>query len=170
MYKKFLLFYSFAFICLMKISADTVILENSLSCMNMGETQVLVEVTNLQLVQSAIKDNNGQIIDPAKIIFSANDEKTPMKIIVVCDWYEQYVYNFELHDYDNPVSIFIIKYLQLDDIQLHFDNHKYIMKYDSIKINEYIDFRDEWAQYGKTVRKSEIQKIFNPAFDKIIKR
>ena len=168
MYKKFFLLFIVFIFSLSPIISETVILENTGFCMNMGETQVLVEVKNLQLIKNATKDKDGKTIEPEQIIYTANSDNPYMKLVLICDWYEKQDYK-DL-TWTDQTSLFIIKYLQVENTQLNFENHEYTIKYDSINVLDYSDFRDEWAQYGKNVTKSEVQKIYNPAFDKIVKR
>ena len=148
--------------CLSSLYSETVILENNIYSLNMGETQVLVEVRNLQIIQNEKRDKNNRILETSKIIYTTTEEEPTMKLVLICNWYER-------APWDNPTSIFIIKTLPLGETELDFENHEYTIQYDSIRILEYVDIRDDWAKYGKTVTKSKEQKIYNPAFDTILK-
>lgn len=157
--KKNLLIISFLLFFCIDCFSDSVAVNSSL-CLPMGETKVLVEMTNIKIMQNDWYNKNGEVISPAKIL--AESEKS--QFVLICDWYE----NYPDFSFSNPTSLFIIKYLPVEDFQYHFDNLAYAISYDSIQIIEYSDFRGEWDKYGKAVQKSKIQKIYNPANDKLI--
>lgn len=135
---------------------------DSTLCIPMGETKVLVEMKNLKIFQNTYYNSKGGIIQSGKQLI----EQDGIQAVLVCDWYEVY----KDYSFSNPISMFFIKYLPDPNgsKQYHFDNLEYAIRYDSIKIIKYEDFRDDFDRYGKKVQKSEIQKIYNPDSDTLI--
>ena len=162
--KRFLTLIVFIFLTF-NCFTESIIVDNSL-CVNMGETYVAVEVTNLQITMNAKYDEKKNLISPEKVLYKAPDATYSQKIVLGCDWYE----NYSDFRFLNSTALFFIKYYPENDKQFHFDTSEFSIKYDSIKILEYIDYRDEWAQYGKSVNKATDMKIYNPAFDILIRK
>ncbi|MCR4733980.1 MAG: hypothetical protein K5829_03110 [Treponema sp.] len=135
---------------------------NSTLCISMGETKVLVEMKNVKILQNAYYNRKGGVIQSEKKLI----EQDGAQVVLVCDWYELY----KDYTFSNPISMFFIKYLPDPNgsMQYHFDNLEYAIKYDSIKILKYEDFRGDFDRYGKKVQKSEVQKIYNPDCDTLI--